>query len=156
MSRIKVGVREPVEEIAWFGVIELADPPELSWRNWRSWLDYLSIWWLKRRDLLQEAAYKKVSHHFETVEFDEQEIIKEIRHHLDVLCDRYGEYPSVVYIGRDIHAQVLRLRVHPTVTIPSLRPDTRRHPITLFLGVEVIFVPWMDGIFAWNPSYASR
>lgn len=162
MSRIKIGVRNEVESVTWYNAIELNEPKSLDfweWLNadWKEWLNCFSIWWLKRRELLQETAHKKVSLAFETVEFDDREIIKQIRHHMDALCYRYGEYPSVVYIGRDLHAQVIRFHLDLPIMRPSLHPDSRSpHPITTLLGVEVVFVPWMDGIFAWNPNYASR
>lgn len=155
----KIVSKSPVESISYLESIELDQPAELDFRDllnagWKEWINRFSIWWLKRSGLLKKRSHKNLSYRFEEILIDKTKIIEEIRSHMNSLYRRYEEYPTVVFIGRDIHEQVMRLRIDMPITSNNFPIDGSSHPLSYMLGVDVVVVPWMEGIFAWNPNYS--
>lgn len=93
----------------------------------------------------------KVSHEIESIAIDiHRDIIQETIKVIDNYHCLTGKRPKYLFMGVKTH-QKMRLHMHEQMLlIPQymLNPGSRAD--MLFMGVKVIFTPWMDGLFVWG------
>ena len=148
-------MKSQVKFVAWESKLHPRAPFEFEEQryNFRSdrkhqWLQKACFWILEKlrcQSIMHEIEYER-----HTV--DTEDFIDQLIEQCGILDNCYGEHPKKVLVGSKVYQEITgnlhiceKLHFERGIRMKKLMPNGR-FPVEYFMGLEVIVVPWMEGV----------